>query len=149
MSAAPDDMSSMLGSTDMSDDDISQLVAQLGGVSATPEKNQALEQQIKMAQMIRSGAQMPQGHMAGQVYVGPNALQSAAAVGNNYLAQRMGNQAVQGMQSNASGQQSARTSYMKMLAQTLRQKQMQQPPSQSMGDTATGVDINDIAGNDA
>jgi hypothetical protein len=148
MSASPDDMSSMMDSG-LSDQDLQQLVSQLGGISATPEKNQALEQQIKMAQMLRSGAQMPQGHMAGQVYVGPNALQSLSAAGNQAMALNSVNEAVQGMQNNAGDQQAARTAYMKMLAQALRQKQMQQPPSQSMNDAATGVDLNDIAGNAA
>lgn len=143
MSASPDDMSSMM-SSGMSDQDIQDMINKLGGISATPEKNQVLEQQIKLANSLRQ--KMPQGEMAGKVYVAPNALQSLSAAGMNTMANQQGQQAAQQMGVNANDQQAARTAYMKALAQALRQNQQPQSPSQSMN-VAQGSDFNDVAGN--
>lgn len=45
-----------------------------------------IAQQMEQAKMLREQGQAPQGQMAGRVYVAPNVLQYAAALGNKYKA---------------------------------------------------------------
>jgi hypothetical protein len=93
-----------------------------GGVSAIPEQNQALEQQLKLAEQLRQGPAMPKGETIPEhsVYVGPNAMQSAAAALHQGLAMHRGNQYAQQMMANAGKQQDARTAMMQAIAQAIR-----------------------------
>lgn len=119
----------------MSPDQVQSLTGTLGGISAIPEQNNALEKQMEMAKLLREGPTQPQGtHIApGSVYVGPNALQSAAAGLNQYNSMMMDKKAIDKMTSNAGQLQKARTDYMDLMSRVLGGQ-----PSAGQGDPQGG-----------
>lgn len=115
------------------------LAEQLGEISADPEKQQQLEAQMKLSENLRhlssnapKGVSIPSGTGKGDVYIAPNALQTAAGVGGNLVAQGQQQGAVNQMGSMANQEQRARQMMMQqILANQIRQGQ--QNPSQSQG----------------
>lgn len=91
----------------MTPDDYQRMANTLGGVSAGQEQNNALEKQLEFIKALRQG---PSGHMAGQVYVGNNALQSLAPIAEAYA----GKQSIDKMNQLAQQQQQARSMMMQM-----------------------------------
>jgi hypothetical protein len=134
-------MPDTLGAGGMSDTDLMALANQMGGISAVPEQNSALEKQIAMANMLREGPVQQQGtHISpGSVYVGPNALQSIGSGVDQGMAMGMQSKINKALMQNANNQQGARTAYMKMIADHLRGTQPQMP-GQPMQGAPGGVD---------
>lgn len=67
----------------LSPEDYEMLLA-LGGDNAALDP--MITQQMEQAKLLREQGATPQGQMAGRVFVAPNVLQYAAALGNQYKA---------------------------------------------------------------
>jgi hypothetical protein len=110
----------------MADDtDYSDLISALGDISGNQEKLDALNQQMAAAKQLRQP--MPQGHMAGNVYVAPNAMQSLGSAMSNLAANKSNASSIAQMQGLASQDQGARQ---RMMAEILRARQQQMASQQ-------------------
>jgi len=87
-----------------------QLAQILGGISAAPEQNNALKQQITLADQLRQKS--PQGIQAGRVYVAPKWTSYAGQALNNYATDKMAQNATNEQMGLANQQQDARSKAM-------------------------------------
>jgi hypothetical protein len=122
----------------MSDQDLQQLVGQMGSVTADPEKQKALQTQLAIAKMLREGASIPSGHMAGKVYVGTGPLQAIAGGLGQGLALKTAGDVANQQSGMAGNEQNVRSSYLKALLNKLRGNQ---DPSESYTGDQSGMDM--------
>ena len=111
-----------------------ELIAAMGGVSATPEKNAVLMQQMQLADAMRQKA--PGTQMAGRVAIHNSPFQYLASGLSNYAANQTDQQAMAAMGHNAMSQQDARTKLLNAIAQQQQMgggqvQQLQQPNPQT------------------
>lgn len=105
-----------------------ELLLSLGAQSA--EVQAAIEQQLAQAERLRAQGQLPQGQMAGRLYVAPNILQYAAALANTKVAGDKERMAAEQRRSVLGNQNQQNQMVMRSILNSNRPNYMQPQPSQ-------------------